>query len=163
MRKPSVETFLHAICMHEAGIHWIGHTHPVSVMSVLCSKTGAQPFLEHIYPDQIVGCGLEPVVVPYVDPGLVLARTVRGELRRYLDRTGHAPKLILMENHGIVALGQTPDEVLSISLTADKWARTLIGTFCLGGPRYLTAKQASRIESRPDEAYRRSQISKQQG
>jgi rhamnose utilization protein RhaD (predicted bifunctional aldolase and dehydrogenase) len=160
MSKPSVETFLHALCIYEAKAKWIGHTHPISVMSILCSKEGARPFTQHIYPDEIVGCGEMPAVVPYVDPGLTLARAVRDELRRYLDKFGIAPKLILMENHGMVALGQSPIDVMSISLSADKWARTILGTFTLGGPRYLTEQQAKRIESRPDEAYRRKQIAK---
>ncbi len=161
MSKPSVETFLHALCIYEGGIKWIGHTHPLSVMSILCSKEGARPFTQHIYPDEIVGCGEMPAVVPYVDPGLTLARAIRDELLRYLDKFGYAPKLILMENHGMVALGQTPTDVMSISLTADKWARTLLGTFTMGGPRFLTGQQAKRIETRPDEAYRRKQISTQ--
>ncbi|MCJ7518175.1 MAG: class II aldolase/adducin family protein [Anaerolineaceae bacterium] len=159
MSKPSVETFLHALCIYEGGVKWIGHTHPISVMSILCSKEGARPFMQHIYPDEIVGCGEMPAVVPYVDPGLALARAVRDELRRYLEKIGYAPKLILMENHGMVALGQSPKDVMTISLTADKWARTLLGTFSMGGPRFLTGQQARRIETRPDEAYRRTQIS----
>ncbi|MDP2964596.1 MAG: class II aldolase/adducin family protein [Pelolinea sp.] len=159
MSKPSVETFLHALCIYEGGIKWIGHTHPISVMSILCSKEGARPFTQHIYPDEIVGCGEMPAVVPYLDPGLTLAHAVRDELRRYLDKFGYAPKLILMENHGMVALGQSPTDVMSISLTADKWACTLLGTFTMGGPRFLTGQQAKRIETRPDEAYRRKQIS----
>jgi rhamnose utilization protein RhaD (predicted bifunctional aldolase and dehydrogenase) len=158
MSKPSVETFLHALCIYKGGVKWIGHTHPVSVMSILCSKEGARPFTQHIYPDEIVGCGEMPAVVPYVDPGLPLARAVRDELLRYLENFGFPPKLILMENHGMVALGQSPTDVMSISLTADKWARTLLGTFKMGGPKYLTGQQAKRIETRPDEAYRRKQI-----
>ena len=158
MSKPSVETFLHALCIYKGNVKWIGHTHPISVMSILCSKEGARPFTQHIYPDEIVGCGEMPAIVPYVDPGLTLARAVSDELLRYMDKFGHAPKLILMENHGMVALGQSPTDVMSISLTADKWARTLLGTFTMGGPRYLTSQQAKRIETRPDEAYRRKQI-----
>jgi rhamnose utilization protein RhaD (predicted bifunctional aldolase and dehydrogenase) len=158
MSKPSVETFLHALCLYEGNVKWIGHTHPISVMSILCSKDGARPFTQHIYPDEIVGCGEKPMVVPYVDPGLTLARTVRDELKRYMDKFGYAPKLILMENHGMVALGQSPTDVMSISLTADKWAQTLLGTFTMGGPRYLTGQQSKRIETRPDEVYRRKQI-----
>ena len=60
MSKPSVETFLHALCIYEAKAKWIGHTHPIAVMSILCSKEGARPFTRHIYPDEIVGCGEMP-------------------------------------------------------------------------------------------------------
>ena len=159
MRQSSVETFLHALCIVEGGAKWIGHTHPVSVMSILCSREGARPFARPIYPDEIVVCGLEPLVVPYKDPGLPLARAVRDGLKRHLDASGRPPRMILMVNHGLVALGRNPADVMNITLTADKWARTLLGTMALGGPKYLTEQQALRIENRPDEAYRRKQIS----
>jgi len=158
MRKPSVETFLHALCIFEAGMRWVGHTHPVSVMSILCSNQGAEPFRQHIFPDEIVVCGEMPAVVPYVDPGLPLSRAIRDELRRYLDKHEQAPKLLLMVNHGMVALGGAPVDVVNISLMADKWARTILGTHIIGGPRYMTGQQSRRIEKRPDEAYRRKQI-----
>lgn len=159
MRKPSVETFLHALCIYECGAKWVGHTHPISVMSILCSIAGTKPFTQHIFPDEIVVCGEMPAVVPFVDPGLPLSQTVRRALRRYTDQYSCAPKLVLMENHGMVALGQQPVDVMNISIMADKWARTILGTYSIGGPRYLTHEQAKRIETRPDEIFRRKQIS----
>lgn len=159
MGKPSVETFLHALCIFECKKKWVGHTHPVSVMSILCSKEGAKPFQKHIYPDEIVVCGEQIAVVPYIDPGLSLARAVREALHRFMDKNGHSPKLLLMENHGMVALGEQAKDVINISLMADKWARTILGTYTMGGTKYLTDDQAGRIETRPDEEYRRKMIS----
>jgi rhamnose utilization protein RhaD (predicted bifunctional aldolase and dehydrogenase) len=158
MKKPSVETFLHALFLYKADIQWVAHTHPASVMSILCSQEGARPFTQHLFPDEIVVCGEMPMVVPYIDPGLLLAHAVRDNLREYLDSFGAPPKLVLMENHGIVALGSNPDEALNISIMAEKWARTILGAFMMGGPRYLSSDQTNRIETRPDEAYRRKQI-----
>lgn len=157
-RRPSVETFLHALCLYEAGASWVAHTHAVAVNGILCSRYGAEPFLHHIFPDAIVVCGRHPAVVPYVDPGFELARVVQAELRRYLDTHGAAPKLLLMVNHGLVALGQTAQEALNITLMADKWARILLGTFAAGGPEFLPAIQADRIDTRLDEHYRRRQL-----
>lgn len=159
MKKPSVETFFHALCLQETDIHWIGHTHPVSVMSILCSREGAKPFMQHIYPDEIVMCGEYVAVVPYVDPGLVLSRAFGNELKRFLDDHGFPPKLVLMENHGMVALGRQAKDVVNISKMADKWARTILGTYTMGSPRFLTAEQTKRIETRPDEEYRRKRLS----
>jgi rhamnose utilization protein RhaD (predicted bifunctional aldolase and dehydrogenase) len=157
-RRPSVETFLHALCLHEAGAKWVGHTHAVSVNQILCSRLGAEPFLQHIFPDAIVVCGHHPAVVPYVDPGFYLALAVRDELRRYQEQHGHPPKLLLMVNHGLVALAQTAQEALNITLMADKWAKILQGTYALGGPTFLPDTQAARIDNRPDEHYRRQQL-----
>jgi rhamnose utilization protein RhaD (predicted bifunctional aldolase and dehydrogenase) len=155
---PSVETFLHALCLDIGGAKWVGHTHTESMLSILCSKMGAEPFMQHIYPDVIVVCGLHIAVVPYIDPGLQLARAVRDELVRFKKEHGKGPKLLLMVNHGPVALGQTAKEVFNIMLMADKWARTLNHMQAWGGPRYLSAAEAKGIDNRLDEAFRRKQI-----
>lgn len=157
-KLPSVETFMHAVCLQEAEAKWIGHCHPVSVLQVLCSKQGVGPFLQHVFPDEIVVCGRHLAVVPYIDPGIELARAVRAELRRFRAEHGGAPKVILLANHGPVALGQTDRDVLNILLMLDKWARILVGNFALGGPQFLPDSTSTRIDTRPDEHYRRAQI-----
>ncbi len=158
MPHPSVETFLHALCLETGGAKWVGHTHTTSMLSILASQAGAEPFLRHIYPDVIVVCGRHVAVVPYVDPGLELARAVRDELIRFRDTHQKSPKLLLMVNHGPVALGQTPQEVFNILLMADKWARALNGMAAWGGPRYMEEAEANKIDQRLDEAFRRKQI-----
>jgi len=55
-KLPSVETFMHAVCLSEGGAKWVGHCQAESVMSILCSVHGATPFLNHIFPDAIVVC-----------------------------------------------------------------------------------------------------------
>jgi rhamnose utilization protein RhaD (predicted bifunctional aldolase and dehydrogenase) len=157
-RLPSVETFLHALCIREAGAKWVGHTHPTSVLRILCSKLGAEPFMRHLFPDGIVVCGTHLAVVPYIDPGLHLAVAVRDSLREFMDRHGAAPKVILMVNHGPVALGANDTEVLNIMLMLDKWAKVIAGTYLLGGPQFLDSSTTDRIENRPDEHYRRAAI-----
>lgn len=157
-RLPSVETFMHAVCLREAGAQWIGHCHPVSVLQILCSQLGAEPFLQHVFPDEIVVCGRHLAVVPYIDPGIELARSVRTELRRFREEHGGTPKVILLVNHGPVALGETDRDVLNILLMLDKWARILLGNYTLGGPRFLPDATSTRIDTRPDEHYRRAQI-----
>lgn len=159
-KMPSVETFMHAVCLAEGGAKWVGHCHAESVMSILCSAHGVKPFLGHIFPDAIVVCGRNVAAVPYIDPGLELAREVRGVLRDFRAAHGSAPKVILLENHGPVALGASDKEVLNILLMLDKWARVLAGTLAVGGPKYLPAAVSDRIDNRPDEHYRRSQIAK---
>jgi rhamnose utilization protein RhaD (predicted bifunctional aldolase and dehydrogenase) len=159
-KLPSVETFMHAVCLSEGGAKWVGHCHAESVMSILCSGHGAKPFLDHIFPDAIVVCGRKVAAVPYIDPGLELAREVRRVLREFRAAHGAAPKVILLENHGPVALGSSDKEVLNILLMLDKWARVLVGTLAVGGPKFLPSAVSERIDQRPDEDYRRAQIGK---
>ncbi|MEK7766073.1 MAG: class II aldolase/adducin family protein [bacterium] len=153
--QPSTETFLHALCLLEGGARWVGHTHPVGLMGLLCSRAGARPFRGSVFPDEIVYCGAVPAVVPYVDPGVKLAHALRAELRRYRRVHGAPPRLVLLVNHGIVALGATADEVLNVTLMAEKWARVLLGAFAAGGPRFLRGAQARHIDRWPAEHYRR--------
>jgi rhamnose utilization protein RhaD (predicted bifunctional aldolase and dehydrogenase) len=157
-RKPSVETFLHAMSIFEAGAKWVCHTHAVSVLKILCSQAGAEPFRRPLIPDMIVMCGTEPLIVPYLDPGFPLAAGVLRALREFQDRKGESPRIILMENHGVVSLGQTSRQALNAMLMIDKWARILEGTYTFGGPTYLPDEVIDRIETRPDEKYRRQRL-----
>ena len=157
-RLPSVETFLHAICLREGGAKWVGHTHPVSILKILCSTLGAEPFLRYIFPDAIVVCGRHLAVVPYVDPGIRLAAALRESLRRFIAEKNAPPKVILMLNHGPVILGQSPRDVLNTTLMLDKWAKILAGNYMVSGPRFLDEALSDRIENRPDEHYRRRAI-----
>ncbi len=156
-KKPSVETFLHALCLQN-GAMWVAHTHAEAVNRILCSTLGARPFKQHIFPDAVVVCGVAPAVVPYVDPGFGLAKAVQGELLRYRDAYDTLPKLLLLENHGLVALGGSAREALNITLMTDKWARTLAGTYALGGPNFLPEEEVTRIDTRLDEHYRRARL-----
>jgi rhamnose utilization protein RhaD (predicted bifunctional aldolase and dehydrogenase) len=154
-KRPSTETFMHAVLLAEGGAKWIAHAHPVSSNSILCSKLGAEPFMRPLFPDGIVVCGRYPAVVPYVDPGFYLGHAIRNELHRYQDTYGHNPKLMLMVNHGITALGQTATEALNIMRMADKWSKILLASYAAGGPNYMPEEEAERIDKRLDEVYRR--------
>lgn len=157
-KKPSVETFLHSVCLREPGVKWTGHTHTVSVLSILASIRGTEPFLRHVCPDAIVVCGRHVLAIPYLNPGLELALAVRDGLAAFRAEHGKPPKVILMQNHGPVALGASSREVLNIMLMLDKWARVLLGAYAAGGPNFLSDEDAEKIDSRLDEAYRRKMI-----
>ena len=157
--RPSVETFLHALLLAIEGVRFVGHTHPTAVNIILCSKRGEEAVSGRLFPDEIVCCGPAPVWVPYTDPGAPLALEVQRRVEEYIDNRGERPKAILMQNHGLVALGATPQEVLSITAMWVKAVRVLLGTYALGGPQYLSDDFVARIHTRPDEKYRQKGIS----
>lgn len=157
-RRPSVETVLHALALSEAGAKFVGHTHPVAVNALTCSVAMPGAVAGRLFPDEIVVCGPAPAYVPYTDPGLPLARAVRDAFRRFQDEWGMSPKVVLMQNHGLIALGSSPREVNSISDMYVKVCRILAGTFAFGGPHFLTDEAVQRIHTRPDELYRRTQL-----
>lgn len=153
-KRPSVEALLHALLLSMEGVEFVAHTHPTAVNMILCAQGGEQAFSGRLFPDEIVCCGFEPVWVPYADPGVPLAMAVQERLQEYVNRQGLRPKVILIQNHGLIAIGSTPQEVENATHMMCKTARILLGTYLLGGPHYLTPAQAERIQTRPDEAYR---------
>lgn len=160
--RPSVETVLHALALQLQGVNFVGHTHPTAINAVTCSTEFEEAVSGRLFPDEIVVCGPAPVVVPYTDPGLPLARKVHDMINQYVeDRRDEIPKAIMMQNHGFIALGQTAQQVQDITAMAVKAARVLLGTYALGGPHFLTPENVTRIHTRPDELYRRKKLGDQ--
>lgn len=157
-KMPSVETFLHAILLSLDGINYAGHTHPTAINSILCSKKAEEAYSGNLFPDQIVVLGTAPLFIPYTDPGLVLAKLLQEKLAAYIARHGRTPKAIYMQNHGFIAIGATDKDVLNITQMAVKTARILLGAYTLGGPNFFSSDNTQRIETRPDEHYRRQQL-----
>ena len=81
-RKPSVEAVFHAYLLTLPGVNFVGHTHPVTVNQLLCSRYARTFARRRLFPDEIVCCGVESVFVPYTDPGLKLAQAIRTAVRR---------------------------------------------------------------------------------
>lgn len=155
---PSVETVFHAYLLSLPGVNFVGHTHPISVNSILCSKGWRDITKGRLFPDEIVCCGTAPAHVEYTDPGVALARKIREAVMDYIGEYETRPKAVLMQNHGLIAIGATPKEVESITAMWDKTAKVLAGTHQFGGPNYLTPEQVERLASRPDEKYREKLI-----
>lgn len=156
--RPSIETVFHAFLLTLPGVSFIGHTHPTAVNSLLCSKRAKELISGRIFPDEIVFCGVEPVYLDYFDPGPPLAQAIRKCAVEFLDKHGVSPKVILIQNHGVIALGANAHEVEAITVMCVKTCRVLAGTCIFGGPRYLTKENVDRIYTRPDEAYRKRQF-----
>ena len=153
-RRPSVETLFHAYLLSLPGVRFVGHTHPTPVNAVLCARDGEALLRGRIFPDEIVCCGIAPAWVPYTDPGQPLAREIRNRTETYREEYGLYPRILLMENHGLIALGDTPQAVESATAMFVKTCRILLGTAALGGPRFLSEENVRRIYTRPDEKYR---------
>jgi rhamnose utilization protein RhaD (predicted bifunctional aldolase and dehydrogenase) len=154
-RRPSIEAMLHALALDLPGVTWAGHTHPTAVNALLCSDRAGELVAGALFPDQVIVCGRNALLVPYAEPGLPLARAVRDGLRRHLDAHGSPPRLVYLGNHGIVAMAGSPAEVLQITEMSVKAARVLHGALAVGRPSYLPPESADRLDRRPDEVHRR--------
>ena len=158
-KKPSVEAIFHAYLLGLPGVNYVGHTHPVAVNVLLCSKHARTFAARRIFPDEIVCCGVESVFVPYTDPGLKLSQAIKLAVEEYIARLSRPPRVILLENHGMVALGATPEAVLATTLMTVKAAEIFAGATAISGePKLLTPEQVERIAGRPDEHYRQQAL-----
>jgi rhamnose utilization protein RhaD (predicted bifunctional aldolase and dehydrogenase) len=155
---PSIEALLHALCLRQPGVDFVGHTHPVAINAITCSMSYEKAFAGRIFPDEIVVCGPAPVLVPYTDPGVPLALAVGTRLDEYMGRFGEPPRVVIIQNHGLIALGRTPQQVEDITRMEVKVARILLGTYSAGGPRFMSQADVDRIHTRPDEAYRKEKL-----
>jgi rhamnose utilization protein RhaD (predicted bifunctional aldolase and dehydrogenase) len=157
-KKPSVETLFHAFLLSLPGIGFVGHTHAPSVNQILCSPRGKEFALKRIVPDEVVCCGSESLYIPYTDPGLQLARSIRSGTQAFYRRNRLFPRVILLQNHGIITIGATAEAVVAAMMMAEKSASIWIGAAALGGPIFMKKKQVQRIASRRDEEVRKREM-----
>lgn len=152
--KPSTEALFHAYLLAMSGVEYVGHTHPVAVNRILCSPRARDFAARRMFPDEIVCCGDESVFVPYIDPGFRLALAIKREADAYAGKYGAPPRIILLENHGMIALGSSPEAVLAATGMCVKAAEIFMGAAALGGPVFLSGENVRRISGRSDEHYR---------
>jgi rhamnose utilization protein RhaD (predicted bifunctional aldolase and dehydrogenase) len=153
--RPSIEAIMHALALTEGEATFVGHTHPTTVNSILCSDRAEALSAGAIFPDQVVVLGRYPLLIPYADVGLPLARALRDGLREHKQRVGAPPKTIYLQNHGLVALSESASGVEQVTTMAAKHARIMAGVLAIGEPVYLSTEQANRLDTRSDEEYRR--------
>jgi rhamnose utilization protein RhaD (predicted bifunctional aldolase and dehydrogenase) len=156
--KPSVETFFHAYLLSLPDINFVGHTHPIQVNQILCSGLDRVFSENRQCPDEIVCCGPVSLLIPYVDPGLALAKRIRQDVEEFRRVHGKVPRVILLRNHGVITLGSSPQAVRAAMLMTVKAAEIFSGANSLGGLRHLPVSEIERIENRQDEEYRRKML-----
>ncbi|MBA4408918.1 MAG: hypothetical protein C0397_05795 [Odoribacter sp.] len=98
-QRPSVETSLHDLM----AFRFVVHTHSTKVNGLMCGKDAEKRTAE-LFGDKVV-------FVPYVDPGYILYKEVETRIYAYRDSTRKEPKVILLQNHGIIVAADTTDEI----------------------------------------------------
>jgi len=96
-RRPSMEFPLHLLLNR-----FVIHTHPVAAGALLCSKEGAGAFRD-LFPES------HAFWIPYTTPGQKLFLKVKETLEK-ADAAGLPEKLLLLENHGLFAAAETPED-----------------------------------------------------
>jgi ribulose-5-phosphate 4-epimerase/fuculose-1-phosphate aldolase len=156
-KKPSIETSFHAWIMRTfPEINFIAHTHPPYTTQILCS-TSPYSFANHRwFPDQIVRNGTKSCLVPYAPPGEAILKLVEKSVSEFVDEEGYFPKLILLQNHGIITASASKKDCAASTLMCEKSAEIFIGAKLLGGVKFLTKQEVADVDTCPNENYRRN-------
>ena len=156
-KKSSIETSFHAWIMKTfPEINFIAHTHPPYTTQILCS-TSPYSFANHRwFPDQIVRNGTKSCLVPYAPPGEAILKLVERSVSEFVDEEGYFPKLILLQNHGIITASASKKDCAASTLMCEKSAEIFIGAKLLGGVKFLTKQEVADVDTCPNENYRRN-------
>ncbi len=102
--RPSVETLMHALFPHRI----VCHTHPTVINGVTCANAG-EAETERLF-------GTFAVWIPTVNPGYTLAMEIRDRVRAWqASHEGAWPTALVMQNHGLVVAGETPQAVHDVN------------------------------------------------
>ncbi|WP_339270441.1 bifunctional aldolase/short-chain dehydrogenase [Paenibacillus sp. FSL R5-0470] len=120
--RASIETLLHAFLPFKH----VDHTHPDAIISLCCAHNG-KDIAREIYGDRFVW-------VPYIRPGFTLSKMIaEGVL------ANPQAELVLMEKHGLVTWGDTPEacyaKTISIINEAERYIQDRIEDENLFGGR----------------------------
>jgi rhamnose utilization protein RhaD (predicted bifunctional aldolase and dehydrogenase) len=160
-RRGSIEALVHVAVQAIAPSAFVGHTHPTAVVGLLASVHARAAYESWVYSDEAVVIGT-PLYVPYAQPGIELGRVFYTALRERFDLTGELPQLVLLGNHGIVAIAPTAAGVDGISAMAVKGAQVRATAYAIGGVAPLPAASVAKFFARDDIAERRGNLAKGQ-
>ncbi|MGV8913576.1 MAG: class II aldolase/adducin family protein [Rhodoglobus sp.] len=155
--RASIETLIHVAVRAFAPARYVAHTHPTAVVSLLASIHAETSFADAVYSDELMVLG-RSLYIPYAQPGLELGRLFLERLGEHVEQYGETPSLILLGNHGIVAISDSADGAEAISLMAVKSARVRLGALQAGGIASLGADVTAHYFDRPDFRERRAAL-----
>ena len=144
---PSADVFAFADLFAFEGVRFAAHTQPVPVNQVICSPRARQFADRRNLPHEIIACGQASVLVPFMPPGLALAKEIKRKIALWRDRFKIVPKLILIQNHGMITLGDSVDEVLMLTEMTVKFAEIFLGAAMMGGPEFMKPNHVTQIEA----------------
>jgi rhamnose utilization protein RhaD (predicted bifunctional aldolase and dehydrogenase) len=156
-RRGSIETLVHAAVQAVQPTAFVAHTHPTAVVGVLASVHAETAFAEWVYSDEAIVIGT-PLFVPYAAPGIDLGRIFLQRLRGYVDANGQLPSVVLLGNHGMVAIAGSASAAEDITLMTVKGARVRVQAMSIGGVQGLGADSVAHYFARTDMAERRKNL-----
>jgi L-fuculose-phosphate aldolase len=152
-KKGSMELSFHTYLLGFQDANFIAHTHPTNTLKILCGKHSSMFSTERLFPDQVVFNGRQSCLVPYAKPGIELTSSIKGCVELFIKSQGYFPKLILLENHGIIACGKTIGECIVSTDICEKSAEI----FTVNS-KFLTQGDIKELVEDKQEKYRQNQL-----
>lgn len=141
--KPSSDTFAHVfVYRHRPDVNGVVHTH-----STFATAWAA------------VGRPIPPVLTAICDefggpiPVGAYAKIGGDEIGQEIIRSIGASPAILMKNHGVFTIGQTPEAAVKAAVMVEDVARTVFYAMQLGQPDEIPAEEVARAHRRYIEEY----------
>jgi rhamnose utilization protein RhaD (predicted bifunctional aldolase and dehydrogenase) len=157
-RRGSIEALVHVAVQSLRPTKFVGHTHPTPLVALLASVHQETAFDNFVYSDEAVVIG-QTLYVPYAEPGLELGRVFLARLRDYFGKNADLPSLILLGNHGIVALADSAQGVEAVTEMAYKGAQVRLQALAAGGVKPLSSHAVAQYFEREDMSERRRNLS----
>lgn len=145
--RPSMEVSFHSVIYKHSNNMVIAHTHPVNTLKVLCSDRINEFAEKRLFPDQVVFNGRQSYVVPYVTPGLELAKAIESTI----VEIGGCPGVFLLQNHGVICCAKSIQQAVMMTEICEKAAEVFLSSTKL---KFLTPFEVDDITHSADEHYR---------
>lgn len=113
--RPSVETGFHSLMKK-----YVMHTHPVYANVITCAAGGKE------LAAKILG-GMDFIWIPYINPGFSLTLAIKDAIDAYEKETGVFPKVIFLENHGLVTTSDDATECTELHIKVNEMIKAHLG------------------------------------
>lgn len=115
--RPSVEAGFHSVLKK-----YVIHTHSVYANILTCIENG-QELVGKIFS----GKAYETVWIPYINPGFCLTLKIQEAIQECTRRTGKAPEVFFMENHGLIVTTDDCDKTVKLHSEVNETIRKYLG------------------------------------
>jgi rhamnose utilization protein RhaD (predicted bifunctional aldolase and dehydrogenase) len=143
--RGSMELDFHNFILNYYDCQYVCHTHPTNVLKILSSKNVDEFINNRIFPDQVVFNGSKYCFVPYVHPGVKLKSLIESKINEWSSIYNDSPKVILLQNHGIITFGKSIDECVIKTEICEKSAEIFLGAKTLGDVNFLSEKNINEL------------------
>jgi len=142
--KPTSETPMHTeIYKVREDVNAVVHAHPPFSTGFACARI---PLKAPIFPEIIAMVG-EVAMVEYVTP-------TTSELAMKVAEAAKKHEAMLLENHGTITIGASLEQAYQRTEVLEDYAKVLLISTLLGGPKPLSSEEVKRIKSLKAEKHR---------